>query len=212
MTVAPSVARQFLANRAFAPAPAPRAPRRAVDTATRTRIVFGHLVKVFTKSGDYGTRVRAGSAASRVRGLQCRVDAGAVGADAALAADAGEAVGVRIRHSATRRCPRALLSEVLHGGGAVHHLRHRDRLHDSVGRVLSTTVVYDGPREQHVPVGPHVVLRARGDARVHRDPARRVHLRVEEGSAAMGLSRSEPNIELTGNEPWITTKLDDLVN
>src|SRR5437762_3260137 len=66
---------------------------RAVDTASRTQITFPHLVKDFTKSGDYGTRVRAGSAASRVRGIQCGIDAGCVRADAARAADAGEAGG-----------------------------------------------------------------------------------------------------------------------
>ena len=39
-----------------------------------------------------------------------------------------------------------------------------------------------------LPGGTDLVLRPRRDARVHRDPARRLRLRLEEGSAAMGLS------------------------
>src|SRR3978361_166595 len=53
-----------------------------------------------------------------------------------------------------------------------------------------------------------------GNGRLHRHSARRIHLRVEEGSVAMGLtSRPDPNFtELSGDEPWITTKLDAFVN
>ena len=48
---------------------------------------------------------------------------------------------IRVRHPAARRRARALLGEVLHGGGAVHHLRHRNGVHDPVGRVLPAAVV-----------------------------------------------------------------------
>ena len=46
------------------------------------------------------------------------------------------------------------------------------------------------------PPRPDLVLRPRRDAGLHRHPARRLHLRLEEGSAAMGLSHRahEPTV------------------
>src|SRR5437588_8816029 len=66
----------------------------AVDTPSQTEITFAYLVKDFTKSGDYGTRVRAGPVASRVGRIASGVDVGCLRADAARATDAGEADGV----------------------------------------------------------------------------------------------------------------------
>ena len=58
------------------------------------------------------------------------------------AADPGEETRLRVRHPAARRRARAVLGEVLHGRDAVHHLRHRDRVHDPVGRVLPSALVH----------------------------------------------------------------------
>ena len=73
-----------------------------------------------------------------------------------------------------------------------------------------------GPRRRRLPVGTALVLRPLGDARVHRDPPRRVHLRLEEGGAAMGLS-PRPDADVVTVDPqsqesWVTTRLDFLVN
>ena len=83
------------------------------------------------------------------------------------------------------------------------------------GALLPAAVLRGAARQRRVSGRTGVVLRAGRDARVHRDPPRGIRLRLEEGSAAMGLSpRPEPNdiVETTGNEPWITTKLDAFVN
>src|SRR3989304_5447402 len=77
------------------------------------------------------------------------------------------------------------------------------------------------PNESRVPRGPDLVLRTRRDARLHDHPARRLRLRLEEGRAAMELTR-RPELPVRpapdtiavsrGGDPWITTKLDFLVN
>ena len=65
----------------------------------------------------------------------------AVAAGAADAPDAGEAAGLRIGHASLGRRPRAILRQVLHGRDAVHRVRHRNRVHDSVGRVLPAALL-----------------------------------------------------------------------
>ena len=66
------------------------------------------------------------------------------------------------------------------------------------------------------PAGRIVVLRARRNAGVHSDPARRLRLRLEEGSAAMGLTAPPDRTVVTHDPPdqesWIATRLDFLVN
>src|SRR6185295_20422339 len=47
---------------------------------------------------------------------------------------------------------------------------------------------------------------------LHPDPARRVRLRLAEGGTPMGLSQHPLAQIVQGGEPWMTTKLDFLVN
>src|SRR5438874_5294841 len=84
-----------------------------------------------------------------------------------------------------------------------------------MGRALSAAVVGASRNRRRVASGSGVALRLRRDGGVHRHSARRLHLRVEEGSTAMGLSRRPDSAAarvVTGGEPWIATRLDFLVN
>src|SRR5437867_3432397 len=74
--------------------------------------------------------------------------------------------------------------------------------------------MHGGAREQCLPAKPDIVLRAGGNARLYPHSARRVHLRVEEGSFAMGLSpRPDQRQVVQGTgEPWMATRLDFLIN
>ena len=82
---------------------------------------------------------------------------------------AGKTDAVRVGHSATRRRARALLREVLHGGGAVHHVRHRNGVHDPVGRVLPAAVLHGAARRTtSARPGSMSFFGLGRDARVHR--------------------------------------------
>ncbi len=120
---------------------------------------------------------------------------------------------VRVGHSAARRRARALLREVLHGGGAVHHLRHRNGVHDPVGRVLPAAVVRGAARQRRVPGRAAVALRPVGDARVHRRSSSWDSSTCGRRERCNGIEPDVPiapatSSETTGNEPWITTRLD----
>ncbi|CAA9329974.1 MAG: NADH ubiquinone oxidoreductase chain A, partial [uncultured Gemmatimonadaceae bacterium] len=133
-------------------------------------------------------RVRAGAAAAGVRHRQRGAHHRDLPPHDAGAPDAGEVERLRVGHPGARRRARAVLREVLHGRDALHHLRHRDRVHDPVGRVLPAALVRRAaPRKRGLPARQHLILRARRDADLHGRPARGAHLRVEEGGTPVGL-------------------------
>ncbi|CAA9368067.1 MAG: NADH ubiquinone oxidoreductase chain A, partial [uncultured Gemmatimonadetes bacterium] len=85
--------------------------------------------------------------------------------------DQGEVGPVRERDGPAGRHARAFLGEVLHGGDPIHRLRRGNRLSPPLGRVAAAAGVGG--------------LRLRDDLHLHPDGGAR--LRVEEGSAGMGL-------------------------
>ena len=122
---------------------------------------------------------------------------------------AGQADAVRVGHSAARRRARALLREVLHGGGAVHHLRHRNRVHDPVGRVLPAAVVHGAARRTaSVPPGS---CRSSACARCSCSwsscsSASSTCGRRERCNGIESASRAATSSRPPSDEPWITTQ------
>src|SRR5688500_2640461 len=85
-----------------------------------------------------------------------------------------------------------------------------------MGVLLQAALLFRAARQRCVPGRQHFVLRARRNAGVHGDPARRFHLCVEEGSLAMGLTASGEHRTVSyapeSQEGWVATRLDFLVN
>src|SRR5215208_207203 len=197
----------------------PRYPAATLKSVcARSNFRVAKQVKNFTKSGVYVVdwRLPADPDADGLRDRQRRPHRRRLPPHDPAPPDPREAVGLRVRHSRPRRCARAVLGEVLSGRDALHHLRHRDRIHDPLGRPVPAALVRRAADERGVPHGRRLVLRPRRDARVHGDPARRLRLRVEEGSPAMGLTNRPERTSVTydpkSQEGWVTTKLDFLVN
>src|SRR5688572_19736289 len=117
----------------------------------------------------------------------------------ARAAPAGRAKGVRLRMRirGLRGQPHEVRRPLLPGGHPVHHFRPRDRLSLPLGRVA----------RRHRRIRPAV------DDRLPGRTDRRFHLRVEEGSARMGLIEAAPALApAIQGRGFVTTTVDNLMN
>src|SRR5213594_1941460 len=150
---------------------------RSVDKGPTTAVRFGGLSEFFHERDDPTLRVlpAAVAARGRERGRHDR----RLASDHAAAAHTRERAPLRERYAAARERARAVLREVLSRRDALHRLRHRDRVPVPLGDDLPGG---GRPRDRDgVP--------ARGDAGVHPDSRRGLHLRVEARGVGMGLKR-----------------------
>src|ERR1700740_2828559 len=112
----------------------------------------------------------------------------------ALSSRSGQALAVRMRLRRLRGLAHQVRRALLPGGDPVHRLRSGDRVPVSVG---------GRPR-------PDRAVRRRGHERLPDHPGGRLHLRVAQGSARLGLS-VESAAEGFAQRGFLTTQLDHLV-
>src|SRR5687767_13812597 len=132
-------------------------------------------------------------------------DARGLAPPVALPPHRDEIGALRVRHARPGRRARALIGQVLPGRDDVHHLRHRDGIHDPVGGGVPADGRHGGPAH-------------RGDARVHPHPRGGVRVYLEAGSPGMGLT--DPTLAAddfstqisAASQNFITTRLDFLSN
>src|SRR5580658_1471774 len=147
----------------------------------------GHARKLPADTDFSRDRGRAGRRAARAR-----QGARATGRQAPRRCR--EALGLRVRLRALRGLAREVRRSLLPGGDPVHHFRSGDRLPVSVG---------GGAAE-------HRHLRAGGHGDLPRDPGDRLRLRMEEGSARVGLEGLDT--EGFAQRGFLTTQVDSLVS
>src|SRR5205823_11512654 len=120
-----------------------------------------------------------------------------------------QAESVRIRNAAAGRRERKILHQVLSHRDSVHHLRHRNGFHDSMGSRLSTALLHSTHETGALPSRKSLVLWTRRNARVHDHSFRRARLRLEKGSAAMGLIAPSDHTVVSyvpeTQEGWVAT-------
>src|SRR5581483_4130433 len=105
-----------------------------------------------------------------------------------------QALSVRVRLRGVRGQPHEVRRALLPRRHSVHRVRPRDRLPLSMC----------GGTRQDRPRGPH------RDGRIPRHPRRRIHLRVEEGGAGVGLDPE--GAEGFAQRGFLTTQVDNLLN